>query len=131
MFHHVGIRVSDVDRSIKFYRDTFNFQPVIRYTSMSGQDVCFLRSGDMTIEVYKQKEDTDGIRGITHISLEDDHIDESFAKLNGLGLEMSPGEPRYGVGDSPLKLFHFKDPNGVSIEMMNPLPRDVKFKTTR
>jgi catechol 2,3-dioxygenase-like lactoylglutathione lyase family enzyme len=137
---HAGIPVSDLDRSLRFYRDVFGVAPefVTEYgdpslaSRLRVQDprikVAMITMADgLRIELLqylgpepKRLDLRDCDVGSTHLCLEVDDIDDAHRALKQLGvdvyadpfLETEPG-PFQGT-----KWLFFKDPDDVSFELV-------------
>jgi catechol 2,3-dioxygenase-like lactoylglutathione lyase family enzyme len=134
---HVGICVSDLERSLRFYRDGLGFEPAERHEISSGtlpglERVVevdgpvtlvsqFLRRGDVRVELlwYPDRAPTGtpsttrAQLGLTHLSFLVDDIDAAAAALvahGGTVLEHTR------PGGAPL-LF-LADPDGTRVELM-------------
>lgn len=145
--YHVGLTVSDMDRSIAFYRDILGleFQGEIL---MAGEETekmfqkknCQARvaylNGSKHIEVPPveliQFVDNEADKvpsdlfttSISELCFYTDNIDETYRHLIENNIECL-SEPQYfnftlqGFGKS--KAFYFRDPDGIILEMMQPL----------
>ena len=132
--HHVGIFVSDLDRSINWYNDVFGFELVARTivplpTGM--QDMCFMKHGDMYLELYDKRSlkpfsmDTyNGELGTKHLCfwVEDEdfeplvkHLQEKNVPIivNTRHPEEVCGKPG-GNG-----VLYIADPDGILIEIVD------------
>jgi len=137
---HTGIPVSDLDRSLRFYREVFGVEPdfVTEYgdTSLSRQlrvpnprmRIAFLRlADDVVIELLQYLEPpprafdrSDSDVGSTHLCLEVDDIDGWCNELREKGVDVYADpfrETDPGPFDGSRWLF-FKDPDGISIELV-------------
>jgi len=135
---HVGICVSDLERSLRFYRDGLGFEPAERYditsetmpgiekvvevdgpVSMVSQ---FLRRGEVRIELlwYPDRAPTGtpsatrAQLGLTHLSFVVDDIEEAAAVLVEHGATILD-HTRPGSG---APLLFLADPDGTRVELM-------------
>ncbi len=124
-FIYTGIRVKDMDESIRFYTQVFGMQVTDprQKTPQTDGDVVILKSpaGDQLLELnwyaegsrfgppYVNGEDLD------HIAFDVDDLDAAVAELSGKGVEVviRPGE----IGGGWREAF-VKDPNGIWIELL-------------
>lgn len=140
-FSHLGVVVADLDRSRRFYCDTFGFAPlyeldfdhdeVAATMEQSGpfRSAMLLR-GDVRVELLQWKERepaAPGRRpmtdlGISHLSFRVERLEDHFgpaAAAGGTVLEHTltelPGEP-------PTRLVYLTDPDGTRIELMENVP---------
>lgn len=137
LFHHTAISVTDLDRSIQFYRDllgmTVEWRIDHRRSEGLGQ-VVGLKNVDVSyamlsgwggrIELFQyhspkgepypaDKPVSD--KGITHIAFQVEDIDGLYEKLVGHGIRFNspPQVLREGV-----KAAYFHDPDGVTLEII-------------
>ncbi len=103
---HVGISVSDLDRSIRFYRDAFGLEVVVQH-GFSGElyekilaiegacgRVALLKKGNLTLELFEfvpPPQGTLGKRsvaeyGISHFCVEVTNIAEEYERLRAHGV---------------------------------------------
>ena len=143
-FSHVGLCVTDLARSVRFYRDAMGFCPL---TSIQvGSEVGPLMGmSDPNIVLHSRFLERDGARlellwyetpavvgapevramnrpGLTHFAVRVDSVAETLKQVEALGgrtLESSRvGDPVSGV-----ELIYVVDPDGIRIELIQ-LPGD-------
>ncbi len=122
--HHVGIVVSDVERSTSFYR-ALGFEVVKEHPAEDGsRTIRFIRSGDFEIELFWYDVPAapacdpagKGQLGFRHLAFRADDIDATLASLKQLGVAPDELEVRrVPIGYSILFL---RDPDGIEIEIM-------------
>tara|TARA_Y100000034_G_scaffold65962_1_gene79637 strand:- start:217 stop:645 length:429 start_codon:yes stop_codon:yes gene_type:complete len=137
---HTGIVVSDMERSLKFYRDLLGFEVkkdmiesgdyinnfsdlndvVVRTVKMS------LENGDMVELLYYDShlEEPDMTRKITqigcsHIALTVDNLDETYETLKENDVKFN-SPPQYSP-DGFAKVTFCKDPDGSLVELVEEL----------
>jgi len=121
---HVGLVVSDLDRSRRFYAHALGLEEVPRPPNFAF-DGAWFRFGGTEIHLLSDAHATGGAgqpdpgagaeRGMTHhLAFEVDDLDGACARLaeNGVGLEGGP-MPR---GDGYEQVF-FRDPDGHVLEL--------------
>ena len=144
---HVGVTISDLDRSIAFYRDVvgLEFQGQLTMDDEATEKLfhrpgCKCRVGYLRgrttlqgppvelIQFTSQeaaKQPTDLFTtSISEICFLTDDIDREYERLTGLGVEcLSAPQPfdftADGFGKS--KAIYFRDPDGIILELMQPL----------
>lgn len=144
-FSHIGIGVTDLDLSIRFYTDVFGFAELYRLdfndnevAATMEQEGAFrsamLRRGDIRIELLQWVDvpiTGSGERkpmtelGITHLSFRVDDVDgltETIVAAGGRLLEQT----RTVLGDandpSSGRFIYLTDPDGTRIELMQNVP---------
>lgn len=140
--NHVGISVSNLDRSIGFYRDLLGMQIVIQKTFEGSQyemilglkaargKVALLRLGELQIELfefdYPSPKPSDPQRpvcnhGITHFCLEVTDIHSEYARLKNAGITFHcPPMEFFGVAVAT----YGRDPDGNAFELLQMMGDD-------
>ena len=132
---HVGVQVSDIDRSLDFYTDTLGLTLTGRWPYGEDGSIVFLRFGDMHHDIVlfthpsqpEQDNRRIGYNALQHIAMEIDSRDEwlkalSILKRKGVPIVNGPlvhgaeGDPR-NIGGSGARSFYVLDPDGNSIEL--------------
>ncbi len=136
---HIGICVSDLDRSLAFYRDGLGFEE--RASHRVGAEFGRLMEVD-GVELRSTMLERDGITlellafespghtgkgdrrpmnelGFTHLSLEVDDLEEAAATVERFGgAVVSSTRTELGAGDARLEFVYCTDPDGVRVELM-------------
>lgn len=84
---HVGIPTNDMQKSIHFYKD-LGFEVIWQTVNeQNGESVAFLRLGNLTMEVYENKQDVMKPGAIDHIALDVTDIDSIFSIMKSSGYQ--------------------------------------------
>jgi len=116
---HTRYRVSDLEKTVAFYRDVLGLEEVRRHTSGRGSELVFFKAPDSDEEIEICKFDKSGpiVVGpdLTHLAFEVDSIDE-FAKHSAAkGYPLSDGPHKSPTGS----VIAFIDaPEGYEIELI-------------
>jgi lactoylglutathione lyase len=139
-FSHLGICVSDLDRSVRFYCEGLGFEQVASHRV--GEEFAALMEVDgvelesrmlardgVTIELlgYRTPETTgDGRRrpmnqlGLTHLSLRVDDVDGVASTIEAFGgTVVRPTRTTFDLDTVRLDFLYCTDPDGVRIELMD------------
>ncbi|MFD0905316.1 VOC family protein [Actinomadura sediminis] len=127
---HVGLNVTDLDRSLPFYQRVFGFE-VQAEGREDGRRWAFLgRDGRLVLTLWQQSDTAFPTRsaGLHHLSFQVDSIDEVKATervLRELGAELvHDGVVPHGEGASSGGVF-FTDPDGIRLEIYAPTGADT------
>lgn len=118
---HTRYRVSDLDRTVAFYRDVLGLQETRRSQSGRGSQLVFFKAPGSDEEIEICKFDGSGPvqvgPDLTHLAFEVDDI-EAFAKHSAaLGYPLSDGPHTTSSGS----VIAFVDaPEGYEIELIQP-----------
>lgn len=143
---HIGLTVSDLDRSVAFYRDVLGLTPQGEMqmngpesTLLFGREGCtarvaYLRAADPQAPLVELIQFTDQSAGqgrpdlfttsISELCFTVDDMDGEYQRLRAFGVEFL-SEPqtfdsrRYGLGQS--RAVYFRDPDGNILELIQPL----------
>ncbi len=139
-FSHLGICVSDLDRSLRFYCEGLGFEPVAAHQIgdqfsglMEVEDVSLesrmLTRDGVTIELLgfvSPATTGDGGRrpmnqlGLTHLSLRVDDVDRVASTIEGFGgTVVRSTRTRVDMPGARLDFLYCTDPDGVRIELMD------------
>jgi lactoylglutathione lyase len=116
---HTRYRVTDLDKTVAFYRDVLGLQETRRHTSPRGSELVFFKAPGSEEEIEICKYDASGPvqvgYDITHLAFEVDDI-ESFAKAAAAkGYPLSDGPTPTGSGS----VIAFIDaPEGYEVELI-------------
>lgn len=134
---HTGIVVSDMERSIRFYRDMLGMTVwadfkddsdyVREVTEVPGAHVWMIKlkaADGVSIELLQYLSHPAGIPdptracdvGVNHIALQVDDIDALYTKLVAKGIRFHA--PPTVSGDGGAKVTYCRDPEGVIVELV-------------
>ena len=120
---HTRYRVSDLDKTVAFYRDVLGLQETRRNKSGRGSELVFFKAPGSEEEIEICKFDGSGPvqvgPDLTHLAFEVEDI-EAFAKHSAaLGYPLSDGPHTTSSGS----VIAFIDaPEGYEIELIQPAP---------
>ena len=137
-FSHVGISVTDIDRSIAFYRDLFGMEQLCEVFPFGGEQfetimdipgvqgrMCMIGKGTLQLELFefansrpKDPEYPVSDRGYSHFGFEVEDIAATYEKLRAADVRIhSPVITFMGGG---MKAAYCRDPDGNVFEIMEP-----------
>ena len=137
-FNHVGITVSNLERSLEFYKDAFGLDPGMLFDITAGpevaaslalpehhQRVALIPIGDVVLELIEMDPSvptaaTQDQVGYTYISFAVDNLDDVYEKLSAKGYRWN-SDPVTASDHKPVAGTRYcilKDPDGKNIEMM-------------
>ena len=137
-FNHVGISVTDLDRSIAFYRDMFGMEPLGDPFPFSGPQfseimdipqvegrMCMIAGGNLWLELFefanpagtpKDPNYKVSDRGISHFGMTVDDIHATYAKLKAAGVPIHGRLQTFSGGG--MRAAYCRDPDGNVFEIM-------------
>lgn len=123
---HIGIVVSNLDESIKFYQETLGLKlgerELLEHCKLQ---VAFFPIGDTDIELLQATSpdsiiakyiETDG-PGVQHIAFVVENIDKALKELKLKGIELIDETPRNGARGARIAFLHPRSTFGVLIEL--------------
>ena len=124
--HHIAISVKDSEKSAKFYKETFGFEEINRFTK-PGWDgsAIILKLNDLRFEVFQfqshieKKDDLSNLKviGLKHIGIQVKSVKEKYEELKNKSVDID--EP---VKGTTCAWFCFlRDPDGIPIELYEPM----------
>ena len=123
--HHVGITVTDLARSVAWYRDVLGMVPVFEEHYSGGRTIVMIRPGTAVDIGLDEHEANEGERfaahrtGMDHVALSvptRTELDSWHTHLAALGVECSA--VRDLTDPVPYALLTFSDPDGVALELI-------------
>jgi len=116
---HTRYRVSDLERTVSFYRDVLGLEEVRRQTSGRGSQLVFLKApgSEEEIEICKFDESGPIIVGpdLTHLAFEVDNLEEFAKQAEAKGYPLSDGPHVHGRGSA---IAFIDAPEGYEIELI-------------
>ncbi len=124
---HIGVMVSDIQKSLEFYKGILEFDNYYNAEVSDGGTVtklAFLRSGACVIELVQlpaAQARKDGV--IDHIALSVKGIDAIVLRLAAAGVEFETKEPAHlpMLFDNGAKSVFFRGPDGERLELFEEL----------
>jgi len=147
--HHHGFTVSDLERSLKFYRDALGLE-VVRisdrkdlpsYDTILGFEDVHLQVAILThpvnefvLELFQyinppgtERQLGNHLVGASHLAFEVDDIDQQYDHLNSLGYgSINPPVDVIRDGRKVARAMYALDPDGISLEMFQEFEDIVK-----
>lgn len=119
---HIGIYISDLDRSVTFYEDKLGFEC---YHKVDIKDdsgitrIAFVRNGSCVIEIVQHPEPRHGKDGVVeHISMAVEDIEAVMADLKAKGIVFETEAPIFlPTMFNGVKFAFFRGPDGEHLEI--------------
>ena len=116
---HTRYRVSDLEKTVSFYRDVLGLKEVRRHTSGRGSQLVFFKAPGSEEEIELCKYDASGpvVVGpdLTHLAFEVDNIEEFAKQTAAKGYPLSDGPHPTGSGGA---IAFIDAPEGYEIELI-------------
>ncbi|MET9283929.1 VOC family protein [Nocardia beijingensis] len=122
---HIGLNVSDLDRSVDFYRRAFGFDQIAASADERRRWAFLGRDGKLVVTLWEQSGGAFSTEtpGLHHLSFQVDSIDEVRAVervLRQLSVTFAhDGVVAHGEGVGSGGIF-FTDPDGIRLEVYAP-----------
>lgn len=116
---HIGVRVSNMQRSLEFYVNDLGMELTDKYERPGGTVLAFLQAGTCVLElIYSPKVDVKALTAgqVDHVCFECDDIEEYIARLEGKVEVISEIGHMPDVQGGAKNIF-FKGPDGERIEL--------------
>jgi len=120
---HTRYRVTDLEKTVSFYKDILGLKELRRHTSGRGSQLVFLKAPESEEEIELCKFDESGpvVVGpdLTHLAFEVDDLDQFAREAAAKGYPLSDGPDRSSGGS----VIAFIDaPEGYEIELIQRAP---------
>ena len=116
---HTRYRVTDLEKTVSFYRDVLGLEEVRRHTSGRGSQLVFLKApgSDVEIEICKFDDSGPVMVGpdLTHLAFEVDDIEEFAKRTAAKGYPLSDGPHPNDRGGA---IAFIDAPEGYEIELI-------------
>ena len=120
---HTRYRVSDLEKTVSFYKDVLGLKEVRRHTSGRGSQLVFLKAPDSEEEIEICKFDQSGLvvvgPDLTHLAFEVDDLETFAREAAAKGYPLSDGPHASGSG----KIAFIDAPEGYEIELIEHGPK--------
>jgi lactoylglutathione lyase len=115
---HTRYRVSDLEKTVTFYRDVLGLNEIRRITSGRGSQLVFFKApqSDEEIEICKFDQSGPVTMGpdLTHLAFEVDDLDEFARQTAAKGYPLSDGPHQSSSG----RIAFIDAPEGYEIELI-------------
>ncbi len=124
--NHVAIVVSDMEKSLSFWRDALGIQlHELRDVPAEKSQVAFLPLAGAEVELVMPTSDDSGIakylakrgQGMHHLCLEVDDIEGMMAQLKAKNVRLINEEPRLAADGKKYAFIHPEATGGVLVEL--------------
>ena len=137
-FNHIGISVTDIDRSIAFYHDMLGMEPLCEVFPFGGPDyeaimdvpgatgrMCMIGKDNLQLELFeftsskaKDAEYPVSDRGYSHFGVVVEDVAGTYEKLRAAGVRIH--SPVITFNGGSMKAIYCRDPDGNVFEIMEP-----------
>jgi lactoylglutathione lyase len=116
---HTRYRVTDLEKSVAFYKEVLGLKEIRRHTSGRGSQLVFLKTPQSEEEIELCKFDQSGPvmvgPDLTHLAFEVDDLDKFAREAAAKGYPLSDGPHRTEGGDA---IAFIDAPEGYEIELI-------------
>ena len=110
---HIGVPTNDIEATLRFYT-ALGFE-VAHRADNNGEQVAFLRLGDLTIETYQNGRAVGQAGAVDHIAINVTDVDEARRIADAMKLEVIE-EGRLPFWTNGVKYFTILGPNREKLE---------------
>jgi lactoylglutathione lyase len=115
---HTRYRVTDLEKTVSFYKDVLGLNEIRRHTSGRGSQLVFLKAPDSEEEIEICKFDQSGPVAVgpdlTHLAFEVDDLEKFAREAAAKGYPLSDGPHASSSG----KIAFIDAPEGYEIELI-------------
>jgi glyoxylase I family protein len=124
-FHHVALRVYDIEASIKFYTEILGFKERVRWGEDNGRGI-LLDTGDGNyFEIFAGGTKEPKPEGaFFHLALRSDNLEQSLEAARAAGMEVTMEPTHIELGGIPVLIAFFKGPDGEVLELFQSTTED-------
>ena len=116
---HTRFRVSDMEKSIVFYRDILGMKVTEKKTSPRGSKLVFLNFPDMDCELelcsFPDSGTVEIPEDLVHLAFEVDDLEVCMQKLEAAGVPITEGPTKSSNGN---RFIFTEDPDKYEIELI-------------
>jgi len=133
-YGHVAIKVTDLDRSLDFYRDRLGFPEMLRLKNEDGSTwLVYLRITDEHyLEIFPGAENDRApgwnANGVNHMCFTIDDLDATTERIKAAGIALT-SEIKQGLDGN--RQAWIEDPDGNRIELMEMAPDCLQYQAIR
>jgi len=118
---HVGVRATDLGRSLRFWRDALSLKVVAQ-----GEGYFDLSDGAHNFRVFQYRggarpANVSGLQDYLHIGVQVPDLQEALSRLLALGYKVEYDDVRVGKpfdpADPPTQSFKVADPDGIMVDV--------------
>ena len=112
------ITVSDLDESVRFYRDVLGLEHLF---TVEGQPMAFLQAGSVRLYLGATEDERFRSRPVVYYSVDD--VEKAYDEVTGRGAAPISGpHVVYRDGDTDLWMAFVADPDGTPVGLMAERP---------
>ncbi|GJM22668.1 MAG: hypothetical protein DHS20C15_25830 [Planctomycetota bacterium] len=124
-FEHLNLSVSDIERSITFYRALLGGELRWRGLTKDGRPAAHVGGADSYLAMFEAvaqptRRDDDSLRvGFNHFGFQVADLDAAARRVAELGVR-----PHHESHDAPGRRLYLRDPDGFEVELVEYASRD-------
>jgi catechol 2,3-dioxygenase-like lactoylglutathione lyase family enzyme len=123
--HHVHLMASDIDATIRFWRDFFGAEVVFDGDFAGARNV-FLKVGEGRLHLYEQPPRHEGAATVHHLGMETDELESLVSRLKAAGVSVTE------VRRLPEACYAMaKGPDGLLLELFQPSAENTDPRLAR